>query len=94
MAKRMVWRYEKGWVPFEDDQRRRISLQTADSYALQVAQAQSTRYLRDIHDRFVVDSRLEDNDKLRLGNSIMEVWKVLSYKESNEETKSDLGSCC
>ena len=89
MEKRFVWRYEKGWIPFEEDQKHRLSEQIAGSYTLQVDQARSTRDLRDLHDRIILDRRLQDEDKLKLENRIMGLWKLLYYKENDGHDGGD-----
>lgn len=75
----MIWRYEKGWVPYEEDRKHGLSARQAEAYYREINQAHNAKTLRDLQDRIVLDKQLSEGDKLQLGNSILEIWKILVH---------------
>lgn len=73
----MVWHYEKGWVPYEEDKKHRLSERRTEDYCREINKAHSVNTLRNLQDRIVLDDQLGEGDKLRLGNTIMDTWKFL-----------------
>ncbi len=85
-TKRAVWRYEKGWRPYDEDEKESLTGKRVEGYCREIKQVHSLRDLRDLQDRIALDDQLAEHDKLRLRNSTMETWKTLAYRATFKGT--------